>query len=413
MNFTKQTLKYLMILITFTVAIVFCFFNFATVFSVLGDIFSVLSPFIIGLCIAFVVNELLKPLERNWDRLSEFIARKKRNTPKKESKFKSKLIQKLNFKKARADIAQKLKRPICLILSILIVLGIIAIILLVVIPQLGDTVSDIAGDIPYYLTQIEKWYNQFKGFLAENGIDTQDIGFLNIDFKQLTTTVTTFVKEQGTNILNTTINVGSSILTSVLNIFIGFVFSIYFLSTKEKIGKQVHRLLGVVIPEKRLSMFNHILEVTSSTFSRFVGGQLTEAVIIGSLCALGMLIFGFPKVGTISLLIGATALIPIFGAFIGTGIGAFLILFEDPIKAVWFVIFILILQQLEGNLIYPKVVGNKLGLPGILVLVAVTVGGGLFGFVGMLIGVPVCSVIYTLVKESLDKRDSKKEKTEE
>ena len=230
---------------------------------------------------------------------------------------------------------------------------------------------------------------------------------------QLTTTITTFVKEQGTDILNTTINVGSSILTSLLNIFIGFVFAIYFLSTKERIGKQTGRVLSVIIPEKRVSMFNHVLQVTSSTFSRFVGGQLTEAVIIGSLCALGMLIFGFPKVGTISLLIGATALIPIFGAFIGTGIGAFLILFESPIKAFWFIIFILVLQQLECNLIYPKVVGDKLGLPGIWVLVAVTVGGGLFGFAGMLLGVPICSVVYTLVMEYLDKRDAKKEKTEE
>ena len=413
MNFTKQTLKYLMILITFTVAIVFCLFNFATVFSVLKNIFSVLSPFILGLCIAFVVNELLKPLERSWDKLFAFIARKKRNAPKKESKPKPKFLEKLNFKKARADIAKKLKRPICLILSILIVLGIISIILLVVIPQLTETVSDIAVDIPYYLTQTEKWYNQLKGFLGEMGIDTQDIALLNIDFKQLTTTITTFVKEQGTDILNTTINVGSSILTSLLNIFIGFVFAIYFLSTKERIGKQTSRVLSVIIPEKRVSMFNHILQVTSSTFSRFVGGQLTEAVIIGSLCALGMLIFGFPKVGTISLLIGATALIPIFGAFIGTGIGAFLILFESPIKAFWFIIFILVLQQLEGNLIYPKVVGDKLGLPGIWVLVAVTVGGGLFGFAGMLLGVPICSVVYTLVMEYLDKRDAKKEKTEE
>ncbi len=404
MKFDKISFKQILLIITFTVVLIFCCFNISFIFGILGKVVSVLMPFIVGLCMAFVVNELLKPLERYWDKIASLVRVKRAKKPKKE--IKNKFLKKLSFKKAGADIAKVLKRPVCLILSILIVLGVIAIVLLIVIPSLADTIMGIVSQLEGYFNQIEKWYSELVAFLSAN--TDFDLSRLNIDFDKILTSITSSLTDMVSGFVSNTITVGSSIVTTILDIFIGFVFAIYFLSSKEKIGTQVHRILGFVIPEKRISSFNHILEVTSSTFSRFVVGQITEAVIIGLLCALGMLIFGFPHVGTISLLIGVTALIPIFGAFIGTGVGAFLILFVDPIKAVWFIVFILVLQQLEGNLIYPKVVGSKLGLPGILVLVAVTVGGGLFDFVGMLVGVPICAVVYTLVKEYLDKKDEEK-----
>ncbi|MGN1319588.1 MAG: AI-2E family transporter, partial [Acutalibacteraceae bacterium] len=168
--------------------------------------------------------------------------------------------------------------------------------------------------------------------------------------------------------------------------------------------RQANKIVRALFKPDNAKKLIDFTAMTNDIFTKFVTGQLTEACIIGSLCFIGMLIFGMPYAGIISVLIGFTALIPIFGAFIGTGIGAFLILLENPLKAFWFVVFIIVLQQLEGNLIYPRVVGKSVGLPGIWVLTAVTIGGGLFGVLGMLFSVPVCSVLYVLFRKFVNKR---------
>jgi predicted PurR-regulated permease PerM len=182
------------------------------------------------------------------------------------------------------------------------------------------------------------------------------------------------------------------------------VFSIYLLSQKETIGRQAKKVLFAVFRDDKVEKLLSVASLSNQSFSKFVAGQLLEAVIIGVLCFIGMLIFRMPYAGVISVLVGFTALIPVFGAFIGTAVGAFLILLVNPMKALWFVVFIIVLQQVEGNFIYPKVVGKSVGLPGIWVLVAVTIGGGVLGVAGMLLGVPFASAVYRIIRHDLKKR---------
>ena len=198
--------------------------------------------------------------------------------------------------------------------------------------------------------------------------------------------------------MNATLNITTSIVGALVNFLLALVFSLYLLAQKETLIAQSKRLLRRALPRKAADKLLELLSLTNNAFSSFVTGQVTEAVILGTLCCLGMLILRLPYALPVSVIIAALSLIPIFGAWIGAATGAFLIVFQSPIKALTFLIFLLILQQVEGNLIYPRVVGKSVGLPGLWVLAAVTIGGGAFGVLGMLLGVPVCSVIYTLLQ---------------
>ena len=203
--------------------------------------------------------------------------------------------------------------------------------------------------------------------------------------------------------LELTLGVARSVVSLVWNAVLSLAISLYVLAQKERLGGQVRKLLRSLFSEQTVGRIFGFARITEKVFERFITGQVTEALIIGGLCFVGMLIFGMPYALLISVMVSVTALIPIFGAFIGTGIGAFLILLEEPMTAVWFVIFIIVLQQLEGNLIYPKVVGKSVGLPGVWVLIAVTVGSS-FGIVGMLLSVPIASVAYQLLRQFANRR---------
>ena len=205
--------------------------------------------------------------------------------------------------------------------------------------------------------------------------------------------------------LDTTVTVTTSIVSAIVNVVLGVVFAIYLLAQKENLIRQTNKVVHTIFKSEVADRLERLAKLVHSVFTKFVTGQLTEAVIIAVLCFIGMLIFRMPYAGMVSVLIGFTALIPMFGAFIGTAIGAFLILFESPVKAIWFVVFIIILQQLENNLIYPKVVGKSVGLPGIWVLCAVTIGGSAFGILGMLFSVPICSVMYVLFKNYINRKN--------
>ena len=211
--------------------------------------------------------------------------------------------------------------------------------------------------------------------------------------------ISKILSSDSSNVVNTTIDITTSILGALVNILLALVFSVYMLAQKETLISQSRRLLLAALPRKAGQRTMHILKLTNNAFSSFVTGQVTEAFILGSLCCIGMLILRLPYALPVSVIISFTSLIPIFGAWIGAATGAFLIVFVSPIKALTFLIFLLILQQVEGNLIYPKVVGKSVGLPGLWVLAAVTIGGGIFGMLGMLLGVPICSVIYALVQD--------------
>ena len=369
-----------MLLIACGVTLVWWLVNhFDLLLNILDTILGILSPILIGLVLAFVLNLLLSPLERLWD--------------------------KLFLKENSRPIVKKLRRPICLLLSFLIVLGIIFAVCFVVIPKLGSTVVDMVNTISAYVKTLDVRYDDLRATLEQYAITLPEI---DLGKNDLLTKITDLLAKGGSALLNTTISVTTSVLSAVVNLLMGVVFSVYILAQKETLGRQLKRLLYAVFPEKRVTPFLAFLSRVSRTFSQFVTGQAIEAVILGTLVFLGMLILRLPFAPVIAVLVGVTALIPILGSWIGAIVGALLILPSSFMQAIWFVVFLIVLQQIEGNLIYPHVVGKSVGLPGIWVFFAVIVGSGLGGIVGMLLGVPVCAVIYDEVRRAMRKRESAK-----
>ena len=370
MDISKKTVKRILLIIAFTVILIWAVYNHKLLFKYIGELYALISPFVIGLCIAYVVNVIMRPIERMWMKLL--------------SRFKGKWVE-------------KLKRPICLLLSILLIIGIILAVVFLIIPELSESVSSLVSMIPSYVTEIESWWEALSERLVKYGVDLPQFNF-NPD------KLIDFLKDGGTAVLNTTLSATTSIVTAVINFVLALAFSIYVLAQKETLKRQSKKVMSRLMKPEKMQKLLDMLDLINRTFTNFITGQLTEAVIIGVLCFIGMSIFRMPYAPAISVLVGFTALIPVFGAFIGTTIGAFLILLVKPIQAVWFVVFIIVLQQFEGNLIYPKVVGKSVGLPGIWVLVAVTIGGNAMGVVGMLISVPLCSVLYVVARNAVNGR---------
>lgn len=347
------------------------------VLNILQTILSILSPVLIGLILAFIMNLLLNPLERLWDRLID--------------------------KKRSSRFLQKLRRPVCLLMSFLIILGVIFAVCFVVIPRVGSTVADMVSTITAYVKTLDVRYDDLRVSLEQYAITLPELDLSN---NSLLTRLTNLLAKGGSALLNTTIGVTTSVLSAVVNLLMGVVFSIYLLAQKETLSRQVKRVLYLVFPEKHVTPFLAFLGRVSRTFSQFVTGQTIEAVILGTLVCLGMLIFRLPYAPVIAMLVGVTALIPILGSWIGAIVGALLILPVSFMKAIWFVVFLIILQQIEGNLIYPHVVGKSVGLPGIWVFFAVIVGSGVGGIAGMLLGVPVCAVIYDEIRRAMRRRET-------
>ena len=281
-------------------------------------------------------------------------------------------------------------------LTLLLFLGIIFAIFFILIPRLEEAGTTMVANIPTYVNQIQVWWTNLSDFAAEHGVTLPE---LSLSADQVKDTITGFLQEKGDSVVNTTLNITTSILSALVNFLLALVFSLYLLAQKETLLAQSRRLLRRILPQKAADRLMRLLSLTNNAFSSFVTGQVTEAFILGTLCCIGMLILRLPYALPVSVIIASLSLIPIFGAWIGAATGAFLIVFQSPIKALTFLIFLLILQQVEGNLIYPKVVGKSVGLPGLWVLAAVTIGGGAFGVLGMLLGVPVCSVVYVLVQD--------------
>lgn len=368
MELSKKTVKRILLIITFTVVLIWGIYNHKLLLNYLGSVYALIRPFVIGLCMAYVVNVIMRPIERMW--------------MKALSKCKGKWVK-------------KLKRPICLLLSILLIIGIILAVVFLIMPELSDSVASLVSMIPSYADEIEGWWDALSARLVKYGVDLPQFSF---DPDKLID----FLKDGGTAVINTTLSATTSIVTAVINFVLALVFSVYVLAQKETLKRQSEKVLARIMKPERKKKLIALLALVNRTFTNFITGQLTEAVIIGALCFIGMAIFSMPYAPAISVLVGFTALIPVFGAFIGTAIGAFLILLVKPIQALWFIVFIIVLQQFEGNLIYPKVVGKSVGLPGIWVLVAVTIGGNAMGVIGMLISVPLCSVLYVLARNAVN-----------
>jgi predicted PurR-regulated permease PerM len=277
-----------------------------------------------------------------------------------------------------------------------------------VIPQLASSASEIGRKIPVFLERIQTEAEQFaeKSPLLEEQIGELDIG--DIQWDSVMENVTHFMKNGAGDLLSSTFSMVSSIISSVVNGIIAFVFSVYILAQKEKLCGQVQRVMQAYLPGKIVEWVQKVSSLLYTNFSNFITGQCLEAIILGGLFVICMSILRLPFALVIGILIALTALIPIAGAFIGCAVGVFLILIEDPVQALVFLGLFFVLQQVEGKLIYPKVVGNFVGLPGIWVLFAITVGGSLFGIVGMLVFIPLTATVYTLLREDVGKRIAQK-----
>lgn len=380
MDLDRRNIKKILFIIFVSIVMVCAILNFNAVLAMIGHVFSILAPFIVGLCLAFLINLILRPMERRW--------------------------MKIWKKPKRRAVAEHAKRPICLVLSILIVLGIVFAVCFIILPQLTRTVADIVNMMPGYLKRLDSWWEDLRKELEQYSVMLPQISLAQND---VLGKLGDWFASGWQSIFDKTIGVTASIASGVFDFVVGFAFSIYLLAGKERLLAQLRKLILAVIPQKKAAALFVYAEKINSIFNSFVTGQLTEAVIIGLLCFVGMLIFRMPYAPAVSVLVGVTALIPVFGAFIGTAIGALLILAISPVKALWFVIFIIVLQQLEGNIIYPHVVGKSVGLPGIWVLFAVSVGGSAFGVVGMLLSVPVCSILYLSLTEFVQKKLKEKD----
>ena len=363
----RYIFRVLMLLALFTWALM----NLDVVFGALRRVLALFSPFLVGGGIAFLLNVVLQPLERCWRKLC---------------------------RKAPA----KLARPVCLTLSAILVLGFLFAVVFMMLPSLRESGDEFIRNLPAYADEIGRWWDDTVRFAAKYNIVLPDYA-INADL--LVERITAFINDEGSGIITVTWGAATSILSGLVDVLLAFVFALYLLARKEVVAAHMKKLITTVLPREKAQRLLSIAALTNQTFTNFVSGQLTEAVIIGVLCFAGMLILNIPYAGAVSAFVAVTALVPIFGAWLGGGLGAFLIMLAEPIKAVWFVVFLLVLQQVEGNLIYPKVVGKSVGLPGLLVLMAVTVGGGAFGVLGMLLSVPVCAVLYSLYLEFMNKKD--------
>lgn len=377
MELNKENVRKLKELIVFTIVIMIALWKYPVVLSGLKFILNIIFPFLMGGAIAFILNVPMHFLE--------------------EKIFGSERAQK--------KVVQRIARPLSLALTILLVVGIIVMVMFVVIPELGATILTLGKSIQDFVPKVQEWCEKFFHDNKEVMVWAES---LNMDWQKILNSVIGFFKNGAGDVLNSTMSAARNLVSAVTTFFIAFVFACYILLQKEKLHVQMKKLLFAYLPKKRVEQALSVCSLTYRTFSNFLTGQCVEALILGTMFFVVMTIIRMPYAMLVGVLIAFTALIPIFGAFIGCAVGAFLILMVDPLKAVIFVIMFLVLQQIEGNFIYPKVVGNSVGLPSLWVLAAVSIGGSLMGVVGMLVFIPTVSVLYTLLRENIYHRLGKK-----
>lgn len=378
MELDRSNIRKIRGLVVFTVLILIGVYRFDVVIGSAAFILHILFPLILGCAIAFILGV---PMGRIRKLLF------------------TKSIEKASGKKLR--LLEGLANPISLLLSIILVLAILFIVTAVVVPQLGSTLADLAQSLP---EKIPPFVEKLEGLLVDYPEALSWLESFQINWQQLVIGVVDFFKTGASTFLDSTIGMAKGIVSAFTTFFIAFVFACYILLQKETLSRQSRKLLFAFLPEKRAQRIIDICSLTHKIFTNFLTGQCLEAVILGTMFFLTMTILRFPYALLVGVLIAFTALIPIFGAFVGCFIGAFLILTVNPTQAVTFIILFLVLQQIEGNVIYPRVVGGSVGLPSLWVLAAVTIGGSLFGIIGILVFIPIVSVIYTLLREATNQR---------
>ena len=368
MDLNKKSMKKIRELIVFTAILVVALWKFDTVLEGAKNIWGILFPFVLGGAIAFVINVPMSFLEK-------------------------KIFGKT---KDGNKMGEKLARPISLLLTIILAVGVIALVMFGVIPQLTRTMGSLMISIANFVPQMQNWIREF----SHNNQDIMKlVNQVQFNQDQAIKWGISILGSGAGNMMNTTMSAVGSIVSGFATFFIAFSFACYILFQKEKLHVQIRKVFFAFISKQKAEAFLKICSLTYQTFANFLTGQCVEAVILGSMFVVTLSILKMPYALLIGTLIAFTALIPIFGAFIGCAVGCFLIFMVSPKQAVLFIIVFLILQQIEGNLIYPHVVGGSVGLPSIWVLAAVTIGGNLMGIVGMLIFIPLVSVLYTIFRE--------------
>lgn len=376
MKFTKKFKENLWLVII-GVVLFWGLSNYKLVISVLGFGIDILRPFIIGAVMAFILNVPMSGIEKR-------------------------LYKEPKGKRAK-KIAQSLKRPMAIAITLIIALGIITLLGWLIVPALAKTISKLTADLPVIA-------NDLADKIKHNEQLTHWAQKMDFKPNKLISTVTHWLKNSA-NVLgtiNSTVGVLSAVFSSVVNFILGIFFAVYMLAQKEKLKSQGQKIFRAFLPEKAVQIISKICRRSIDCFGKFLVGQGTEAIILGTMCGVGMAIFGFPNALIISILVACTALIPIVGAFLGFAVGFLLICADSFSLAVWYLVFMTIIQQIEGNLIYPKVVGGSVGLPSLWTLFAITVGGNMFGIMGMFLSVPAFSVIYATLSEIVAYRNEKK-----
>ena len=372
MEFKNNKIKDYIFLSTYIILLIFFFINIKDIMNFLYKFLGILKPFIWGIAIAFILNIPVKLIEKNLG----------------NSKF---------FK--------GMKRSFSITLTFLFFILAITLFILFVIPQLLSSISTLMNSIPEYLSQFEKFLEVNAINNSQSQVMMQNIinELLNM-WKEILKVTSQIVGTSLGYLLDFTLG----ITYGVINFFLALILAIYMLASKEILISQLKLIIYSFVSKNKADRIIELGKICNEMFSKFILGQCTEALVIGVLCFIGMIILKMPYALLISVVIGVTALIPVFGAFLGTIPSAFIILIIDPIKALWFIIFIIVLQQLEGNLIYPRVVGSSIGLSALWVMFAMIVGGSLFGIIGMLIGIPIFGVVFKILKRVANRKINEK-----
>lgn len=373
MQLSRDTKRFFLFLAAFTVALLLCVSHVSEILGWMTSALMLVSPFVVGACMAFIISVPM--------RLFDTILKKKR-------------------KSGITIVSEKTRKPLSLVLSIVLILFILILFGSIVVPQLLDTVASLAGSVMRFVPTAQRWITEIMTWLEGYPEIHAAVAPLVPDLNQMASSLITFIQKYAGIMVSSLVSNVSSLFGSATDVIISFVFAIYILLQTKTLSRQSKKLLYAFLPKRFCDNVIQIARMAHKTFFSYVTIQCTEAVILGALCFIGMLVFRFPHALVISVIMLFCALIPIYGAIISCVIGAFLVLIESPMQAIGFVAFILILQQIETNLIYPRVVSTSINLPSMWVMLAVTVGGGMFGVVGMLTAVPICSIAYTLLAEA-------------
>ena len=340
--------------------------------GLIGVLFSAASALIIGCVIAYVLNILMSFYEKHY------------------------------FPKNQSKAVEKSKRVVCMLAAMLTLVAVVVLIIGLVLPELAACIRLLIAEIPEAIDSAVAWLEE-TGLLATVMTEDAVASLMSINWQEKMTELISVLAAGVGGVAQVAVDAVSATVSGVAQFVIGLIFAIYLLIGKETLGGQVNRLMEHYLKPAWNEKIRYVVEIFDNSFHKFIVGQCIEAVVLGVLCIIGMTILRLPYAMMIGTLIGFTALIPVAGAYIGAGVGAFMILTVSPVQALIFLVFVVILQQLEGNLIYPKVVGSSIGLPGVWVLAAVTIGGGIMGIPGMLLGVPTVASVYQLVRNDLNK----------